>query len=154
MSSDRKPIVIAIILVVVAIVILVVGIALPANGRSPGQLMTLLKSFGAAPTLTAEDVVVTGPSCTFGAKSVTLTGECVITVTKFGGGLYLGPAVKSAHLTPVGYPLAMTLRVQGTVVEQQLDPGKRASLTFGTGGGSVHLTCLAPAAASCVITLT
>jgi len=153
-DGNRKPIIIAAVCAAVAVLVLVVGIGFGGGGSTENQSwQDRLDGFGPSSSLLPHDLRVDAGECDVSALRIDVPLGCAITVTAFGGGFDLGSAVKQVTVTALDAPVTVDLVVEGTSVSQDLEPGDTARLTFGTGGGSLALTCGGFPAGPCAVGL-
>lgn len=141
-NGSRKPLLIVGACAVAAVLVLVFGVSCGGgNGAgAKGWQDALARSAEGAP-LTAADLEASGGTCTAAGMQLLVTGSCMFVVKEFGGGLVPGSPTKRATLVPQ-QKVTIELFVQGTRIEQDVDPGKDVPLTFGTAGGRLGVTCL------------
>jgi hypothetical protein len=151
-NSSRKPLIIVGVCAAVAVLVLVFGVS--CGGGNDARARDWQDSFSDSAkgeALTAADLEASGGTCTADGTQLLVAGSCVFVVKEFGGALGLGPPTKRANLVPQ-QAVVIQLFVQGTRIEQDVDPGKAVPLTFGTAGGRLGVTCLS--VGSCTLQLT
>lgn len=142
-KANRKPLLIVGACAAAAVLVLVFGVSC-GGGNDAGAKSwqdAFADSARGAP-LTAADLDASGGTCTADGTQLLVTGSCLFVMKDFGGALGLGPPTKRATLVPQ-QAVVIELFVQGTRIEQDVDPGKDVPLTFGTSGGQLRVTCLA-----------
>jgi len=149
-SDARKSIIIAVIVGGLAILVLVIGVAAPGGGRLGGWQKSLA-GIGAPAPLDARTLRVASGRCTVTRTAIVVPAGCALRVVSFGGALTFGPAVKRITITAVSAAVTLKATVEGTTVFKNLEPGAKASLTFGTSGGSFEIGCTATIGTGCIL---
>lgn len=150
-NTSRKPLLIVGACAAAAVLVLVFGVSCGGGndaGAKDWQDAFTDSARGAA--LTGDDLQASGGTCAADGAQLLVTGSCMFVVKDFGGALGLGPPTKRATLVPQ-QAVVIELYVQGTRIEQDVDPGKDVPLTFGTSGGQLGVTCLS--AGGCTLRL-
>lgn len=153
-SGSRKPLLVVGVCAVIAVLVLVLGVSCGGgnDAGARGWQESLAGPAGnIAADLTVEDLEISGGRCTASDTQLLVTGSCMFEVKEFGGALGLGPSTKRGMLV-AQQAVSVELFVQGTRIEQDVEPGKEISLTFGTSGGRLGVTCLS--VSGCTLQLT
>lgn len=140
-DENRKPIIAVVVCGVIAVLVLVFGVSCGGgNNNAAASWQAGFSQAAAGGTLKASDLVAPGGQCSAAATQLLVAGSCVFEVRKFGGPFDLGSPTKRAWLAPQ-QAVTVTLVVEGTRTEQDVSAGDTVSLTFGTSGGQLGITC-------------
>lgn len=140
-DENRKPIIAVVVCGVIAVLVLVFGVSCGGgNNNAAASWQAGFSQAAAGGTLKASDLVAPGGQCSAAATQLLVAGSCVFEVRKFGGPFDLGSPTKRAQLAPQ-QAVTVTLVVEGTRTEKDVSAGDTVSLTFGTSGGQLGITC-------------
>ncbi|MCX2748497.1 hypothetical protein OOZ51_11815 [Arthrobacter sp. MI7-26] len=140
-DENRKPIIAVVLCGVIAVLVLVFGVS--CGGGNNNAAATWQAGFSQAAKggiLASSDLMSPGGQCSAAATQLLVAGSCIFEVRKFGGPFDLGSPTKRARLAPQ-QAVTVTLVVEGTRTEQDVTAGDTVSLTFGTSGGQLGITC-------------
>lgn len=140
-EENRKPIIAVVVLGIIAVLVLVFGVS--CGGDNDDAAADWQGSFAGAAQggrLLGGDLVPAGGPCSASGSQLVVKGNCVFEVKEFGGLFNFGPPTKRAGLVPL-QPVTVALHMEGTRTEQDVSPGDRMDLTFGTSGGRLSVAC-------------
>lgn len=140
-EENRKPIIIVVICGVIAILVLVFGVS--CGGGNDDAATDWQGGFAEAAKggqLAGSDLAAGGGPCSASQLQLVVAGSCTFVVKEFGGLFSFGTPTKRARLAPQ-QDVTVTLFVEGTRAEQDVDAGDTVDVTFGTSGGRLGITC-------------
>lgn len=150
-EENRTPIIVVVICGVIAILVLVFGVSCGGgNDDAAGDWQGGFSDAAKGGQLTGADLAAGGGSCSASELHLVVAGSCTFVVKEFGGLFSFGTPTKRARLAPL-QPITVTLFVEGTRAEQDVEPGDTVDVTFGTSGGQLGITC--HTAGNCVLKL-